>query len=481
MRSLFLLLFTLVTAMAANVPNVLFIIADDASCHYGQAYNCSWAKTPHIDRLAARGLTFTNCFTPTSKCAQSRASLLTGRNPWQLEEAANHYCFFPAQYASFTEQLQRAGINGGSAGKVWGPGEAKDVAGNVRDWGMKVTPKTVKDPGVAFGDFLKQREKNKPFFFWFGSSNPHRGYERDAGIKAGKKTTDIDRVPAYWPDNDAVRRDMLDYATEIEALDDQVGKLLAALEASGESENTVVIVTSDHGMPFPRVKGHPYYDAHHVPMVVSWPNGIVAPKRIVSDYISFIDVAPTILALQGVPAGPMAEITGHSFLDIFANAPNRTRDHVIIGRERNDWGRPNLAGYPVRGIIHDQHLLLLNFKADRWPCGNPEANYPDTDDSPTKQLLIEGRTNPDVQSFWELCFGKRPAEELYNLSKNTDCVDNLAQLPEQQAVKAKLHAKLMESLKQQNDPRILGQGDIFDSYVPAHKEWPGMYERLGLK
>jgi N-sulfoglucosamine sulfohydrolase len=489
MRAFFLLMFTVTAMMAAdvpvtkNTPNILFIIADDASCHYGQSYNCSWAKTPHIDRLAANGLTFTNCFTPTSKCAPSRAAILTGRNPWQLEEAANHYCYFPAKYATFGEQLRAGGVTCGSVGKVWSPGVAEDASGKTRDWGMTALPRARNDKelGQGFAKFLAERPKDKPFFFWFGSLFPHRTYERDMGIKAGKKITDIDRVPAYWPDNEEVRRDMLDYAAEVEAFDVQVGILLAELSASGAGDNTIVIVTSDHGMPFPRVKGHPYFDAHHVPMVISWPAGIVAPKRTVSDYISFIDLAPTFLALQKVEPGPMAAITGHSFSDILANAPTRTRDHVIIGRERNDWGRPQLAGYPVRGIIRDDHLLLINYKADLWPCGNPEADYPDTDDSPTKQLLTKGRDNPAIQPFWELCFGKRPAEELFKLSNDSDCVRNLANLPEQQALKTKLKAALVESLIQQNDPRVLGNGDVFDRYVPAHKEWPGKFEAMGLK
>lgn len=94
-------------------PNILFIIADDASMHFGAAYNCSWVKTPHIDRLSNRGLIFDNVYTPTGKCAPSRAAILTGRNPWQLEEAANHVPYFPAKYIAFSEALRQAGIHVG--------------------------------------------------------------------------------------------------------------------------------------------------------------------------------------------------------------------------------------------------------------------------------------------------------------------------------------------------------------------------------
>lgn len=257
---------------AAARPNVLFIIADDASRHFGEAYGCKWVKTPNIDRLAKQGLVFDNAYTPTSKCAPSRASILTGRNPWQLEDAANHQPNFPAKFMAFSEALAKAGFQTGGAGKTWGPGEAKLADGGQRDFALgSGGGKNANDPGAGFTAFLKKRAPGSPFFYWFGSSYPHRSYKLDSGIAAGKKPSDIDRVPAYWPDNDIIRRDMLDYAIEVEAYDAQVGSLLTALEASGEATNTLVIVTSDHGMPFPRVKGHTYDDAHHIPFVASRP------------------------------------------------------------------------------------------------------------------------------------------------------------------------------------------------------------------
>ena len=105
-------------------PNVLFIIADDASRHFGEAYGCQWVKTPNIDRLAKQGLVFDNAYTPTSKCAPSRAAILTGRNPWQLEDAANHQPYFPAKFMAFSEALAKAGIQTGGA-------EAEVVGGAV--------------------------------------------------------------------------------------------------------------------------------------------------------------------------------------------------------------------------------------------------------------------------------------------------------------------------------------------------------------
>jgi N-sulfoglucosamine sulfohydrolase len=455
-------------AGAAAKPNALFIIADDASRHFGEAYGCKWAKTPNIDRLAKQGLVFDNAYTPTSKCAPSRASILTGRNPWQLEDAANHQPFFPAKFMAFSEALAKAGFQTGGAGKTWGPGEAKLADGSARNFALGGTGRNAASPGEGFAAFLKQRKPGTPFFYWFGSHNPHRSYKRDSGLAAGKNPADIERVPAYWPDNELIRRDMLDYAVEVEAYDEQVGSLIAALEASGEAKQTLVIVTSDHGMPFPRVKGHTYDDAHHIPFIACWPEGIAKPGRRVADFVSFIDLAPTLLELFGVngPTQGMSPITGRSFTDLLAGEAKVDRGFVIVGRERNDVlarpGSPAGLGYPARAIRTGNLFYVHNFAPDRWPCGNPELGAKDTDASPSKTLATEsGEKDP----FWQAAFGKRPAEQLFDLGKDPDCVVNLATNAAYATQLTTLRDKLTVELKKQEDPRILGKGDVFDQYL----------------
>jgi arylsulfatase A-like enzyme len=454
-------------AGAADRPNILFCIADDASPHFG-AYGCAWVKTPNIDRLAKQGLVFANAYTPTAKCAPSRAAIMTGRNPWQLEEAANHQPFFPAKFKAFAEALQEAGIHVGGQGKIWGPGEAKTADGRTRDWGMvkgKAGPE-------GFRQFLASRPKGTPFFYWFGSHYPHRGYTRDSGLAAGKKSTDIDRVPAVWPDHDIVRRDMLDYGVEVEAYDTQVGELLEVLEQSGEMTNTLVIVTSDNGMPFPRSKGHNYDIANHLPLVASWPKGIANPGRQVTDFVSFIDFAPTFLELFGVDGvkSGMSPITGRSITDLLRGKPERDRSFVILGRERNDVrARPGTEaglGYPVRAIRDGSLFYIHNFAPDRWPCGNVELGLLDTDNGPTKELIAD---SGEKDRFWQLSFGKRPAEELFDLTSDPDCIKNLAEDPVHRPKAAALREELFAQLKAQKDPRVLGQGDIFDNY-PTFKK-----------
>lgn len=141
-----LLPFAALNAAAPAKPNVLLIIADDASRHFGEAKDYAWVSTPNIDRLAMQGLVFDNAYVPTSKCAPCRAALLTGRNPWQLEDAGNHQPYFPAKFTAFSEVLAESGIHTGSAGKTWGPGEAKTADGKPRNFALH---------NKGMGDMLK--------------------------------------------------------------------------------------------------------------------------------------------------------------------------------------------------------------------------------------------------------------------------------------------------------------------------------------
>jgi arylsulfatase A-like enzyme len=468
-----------VAAAADNGPSrVLFCIADDASLHFG-AYGCTWVKTPTIDRLARQGTTFERAYTPTAKCSPARAAILTGRYPWQLGAAANHNPFFPAEYKSFTESLADAGVVVGAAGKFWSPGVAKTAAGADRTWG--IAPPGLARPSQAaarYRDFLAGLPAGKPAFFWFGSTNPHRPYARDAGLAAGKTPAEIDRVPGYWPDDEIVRRDMLDYATRVEAFDAEVGALLDVLEASGQADETVVIVTSDHGMPFPRVKGHCFEAAHHVPLIVRIPDG--PNGRRVSEFVNFVDLAPTMLDLFGIAAAAsgMQPISGQSFLDLASGRPaatGRPRNATFIGRERNDVngreGTPSGLGYPARGIREGDYLYVKNFAPDRWPCCDPDLGLTDTDPGPTKAFIASAG---QLDRYWKLCFGLRPAEELYDVGQDPDCLRNLAGDPAHASLRKRLAAGLLAALEDQQDPRVIGKGGMFDDFLAppyGRKPW----------
>jgi arylsulfatase A-like enzyme len=471
-------------------PNILFALADDWSYGHAGAYGCAWVKTPAFDRVAREGVLFTHAYTPTAKCAPSRASILTGRNPWQLKAAANHWCYFPAEFKTYAEALEENGYFVGRTLKGWSPGVAKDASGKERHMAGRPFNKRTLAPatqGIAkndyaanFDDFLDASPTNQPWCFWYGCVEPHRGYEYGTGAsKGGKKITELPRVPGYWPDNDVVRNDMLDYAFEIEHFDAHLGRMLAALEKRGLLENTLVVVTGDNGMPFPRGKGQTYSDSNHLPLAVMWKGALKAPGRTVDDYVSFIDLAPTFVEAAGVPweKTGMSPAQGRSLTDIlFADTGGRVnpaRDHVIVGRERNDIGRPHDAGYPMRGIVKGDMLYLHNFEPSRWPACNPETGYLDVDGSPTKTEVLKARGDLATKKYWDACFGKRGAEELYDLRSDPDCLTNLAGKKDAGVLKQ----QLFDELKAQEDPRVLGDGQVFDEYPHANEKMRGYYEK----
>ncbi len=475
-------------------PNILVCIADDWSFGHAGAYDCDWVRTPGFDRVAKAGLLFTRAYTPNAKCAPSRAAILTGRNSWQLEEACNHICEFPAKFKTYVEALKVAGYQVGTTGKGWGPGNAIDENGTPRQMtGRPFTARREKPPtnkigandyAANFTDFLDQADADTPWCFWYGATEPHRAYEYGSGVRiAGKQLSDIDHVPAYWPDNETIRNDMLDYAVEVEHFDSHTDRILRELESRGQLDNTLVMVTSDHGMPFPRVKGQAYEPSNHIPLAIMWPGKIRKPGRRVDDYVSLIDLAPTILQAAGVApsASIMQPLTGVPLIDLFESdlqgRIDPARDHVLIGKERHDTGRPDDVGYPIRGIIQDDMLFLQNFEPDRWPAGNPETGYLNTDGGPTKTVILNGRRDGSDVEHWQQCFGKRPPEEFYDLSDDPDCVNNLADNTDAAKLKQALKNQMTAELKLQSDPRMFGNGDVFEKMEYVNPGTRDFYNR----
>ena len=475
--------------MADSRPNILFAIADDWSFGHAAAYGCSWVHMPAFDRVAAEGLLFNRAYTPNAKCAPSRAAILTGRNSWQLKEAGNHGGFFPPEFKVFPEVLAEAGYHVGLTEKGWAPGVALTAEGAPRPLvgrsydARQCTPPTPdissNDYAANFVDFLDDNPDDKPWFFWYGCIEPHRGYTYGSGAKlGGKKISDIDHVPGIWPDNEAVRNDLLDYAFESEHFDHHLGRMLAELDRRGLAENTLVVVTSDNGMPFPRAKGQEYEISNHLPLAIRWPAEIKQPHRTIDDFVSFIDFAPTFLAAAQIKwhAAGMAPTPGASLFDCFHATDTSARDHVLIGKERHDVGRPFDAGYPIRGLREGDWLYLHNFTPERWPAGNPETGYLNCDGSPTKTAILETRLDPAQAHYWQNAFGKRPADELYHIASDPDCLRNLAGEFAHTARQRDMHDRLFARLAAQNDPRLTN-GPQIDEFPPALEKWRDYYAK----
>lgn len=480
---------------SGTAPNILFAIADDWSYPHAGAYGCKWVQTPAFDRVAREGLLFSNAYTPNAKCAPSRACVLTGRNSWQLKAACNHMAYFPLEFGTFPEALERAGYFVGMTGKGWAPGKALDARGAPRALtGRAFDFRTASPPAEGIGsndyagnfsDFLDSVPRGQPWCFWYGGGEPHRPYEYGSGVaKGGGNLSDPGRVPGFWPDNEVVRNDLLDYAFEIGHFDRHLGKMLAEMERRGELDNTLVVVTSDNGMPFPRAKGNEYEMSNHMPLAVMWRQGIHSPGRCIGEFVSFVDFAPTFIDVAGVnwKDTGMAEAAGRSLRDLFREdkpgADRSPRDHVLLGQERHDVGRPHDWGYPIRGIVREGWLFLHNFEPTRWPACNPETGYLNTDGGVTKTEVLNARRSNAEDRFWKLCFGKRPEEELYDLRSDPDCLNNLADRDKYRALQEQLRRQLFAELSRQNDPRMSGGGGIFEAEPCASEEIRHFYERF---
>ncbi|MBN2327471.1 MAG: sulfatase [Candidatus Omnitrophica bacterium] len=450
-------------------PNILFAIADDQSWPHCSAYGSPFVNTPGFDRVARQGVLFNNTFCAAPQCSPNRASILTGRPIWQNEEAGTHASYFPKKLTVYPDLLEEAGYWVGYTGKPWGPGNWKDAGRPRNPAGPSFDNHKLKPPaeGISnkdysanFEDFMKQRPAGKPFCFWYGATEPHRSYQKGIGLKSGKKLEDA-VVPPFLPDTPEIRSDILDYAFECEWFDRHLNRMIDYLEKAGELENTLIVVTSDNGMPFPRAKATLYEYGIHMPLAICWPKGVRAGRK-VDDLISFIDFAPTLLEAAGVEAPEC--MTGRSFLNVLksdqSGIVDKSRTCVFSGRERHSHARFDNWSYPSRSIRTKQYLYIRNIKPERWPAGDP-PNFHDVDGCPSKSFLIDNQEK--YPEYFEAAYGKRPLEELFDITQDPACLNNLAGDPKHAEIKAKLWSELERTLTGQNDPRMSGS-EIFDSY-----------------
>ncbi len=471
----------------AQRPNILIAIADDQSFHLTSFAGFRAVNTPAFDRVAREGVYFRNGFAGSPGCSPSRAALLTGRHAWQIEEAGTHASAFPKRYVVFPDILEQAGYHVGMTGKGWGPGtwtiseRTRNPAGP--DAGARTNPPPAKgistnDYAGNFQAFFAKRTKDQPFYFWYGGHEPHRGYEKGSGLKAGKKLADA-VPPPFLPDSPEVRSDLLDACVEIEWFDRHLGLIMKTLEEAGELENTLIIVTADNGMPFPRAKANAYEHGIHVPLAIRW--GAKAPGgRQVDDVVGFVDLTATILEATGTRHPDTAPApSGRSIMNILTSRqqglidPART---AYSSRERHSSSRFDNWTYPQRALRTPHYLYIRTVRPDRWPAGDPvvlkddgtsggpHSGYKDIDGGPTLDFMIAQAGDPKFGRFLELAVGKRPGEELFDIKADPACLKNLAGNPEHAAAKAALAKQLENTLRQTGDPRVLDGGEIWETY-----------------
>jgi N-sulfoglucosamine sulfohydrolase len=492
-------------------PNIVFVFADDwgryASAyakHEGSRSLNALIDTPNFDRVAREGVIFTNAIVPAPSCTPCRSSILAGQYFWQTGLGAILLgAMWDESIPTYPLELEKAGYHIGYTYKVWSPGLADNApyggertryepAGNeYRDFSAHATdhlatlgPDDAKqllydETRDNFDAFLDDRPDDTPFCYWWGPTNTHREWERGSGKRLwGLEPDDLQgQLPEFLPDVHEVREDVCDYLGECQAVDAGLGVILDRLEAIGELDNTLLVVSGDHGIPgFPRAKCNLYDLGAEVAMAARWP-GHIAPGRVVDDLINLMDLGPTFLDAAGVDIPPT--MTARSLLPLLESGRSgqvdADRTFVVTGRERHvAAAREGGLPYPQRAIRTHDYLYILNFAPDRWPAGDPrglddptstppdyntlchdtQLAYGDMDAGPTKAWMIHHRADDDVKELFELGFGKRPREEFYDLRIDPDHMVNLAECSEHATIKMALHDKLMDVLRGQDDPRI---------------------------
>jgi len=491
-------------------PNILFAFADDwgryASCYRavpGASPLCGLVDTPAVDRIAREGVLFTDALVPAPTCTPCRSSLLSGRYFWQTRLGAIlEGAVWDDAIPTWSRMLAAAGYHTGSTYKTWGPGiPAGDppfcdcdrvyhrtgtdfgryshrVTGLVAESRSVEDAKGVLDDEVRgnFSDFLADRDGDAPFCYWWGPTNTHRTWEKGSGKALwGLEPDDLaGKMPGCFPDVHDVREDVADYLGECMAFDRGLQVLLDELEARGELDRTLVVVSGDHGIPgFPRAKCNLYDVGCEVALLARLP-GSIAAGTVIEDMTNLMDLAPTFLDAAGVAPDPGMSARS-CWPRLTGVAGPRADDRVIIGRERHvatarEWNLP----YPQRAIRTRDFLYIRNFAPERWPMGDPQgmddpraepipweelerdtrAAYPDLDASPTKAWMVHHRAEGAHRANYARGFAKRPGDELYDLRRDPEQLDNVADDPAYADDLARLRDALLAELRAQRDPRV---------------------------
>lgn len=459
-------------------PNILFIITDDQSWEHLGSYGDKAVRTPAIDALAREGVRFENAYTAAPSCSPSRAGILTGQDVYRLKEGGVLTGILWDEFDLFPDILSENGYHVGATGKRYWP-RTRNVEGAIDEPIGEIYDKQRHDSvptGVSknhysanFKQFIDENKEEKPFFFWVGIGEPHIKYEINRGIETGIDTSKI-RVPEFFPDVPVTRLNMADYMSEIEWADKAVAEMMEILESKGLKDHTLVIFTSDNGMPLPRSKATLYDHGVRMPLVVRWGDRVKA-NRVVSDPVSLIDMAPTFLDLAGIEIPEM--MTGRSLKNLLFSDKSgdidKEREFVVSTFEKHTLCRPDSMGYPRRAIHTEDWTYIVNYEPDLYPNGNIDHYIPnwdvlgDTDPTRLKMYYKENMDNPEFKSYWDLAFGKVPGEQLFNKKNDRDMLINLAYDPEFKAIKEELKGKLEKYLLETDDPRASGESP-WDDY-----------------
>ena len=421
------LAFVVVSLQAADKPNFILFITDDISWDDLGCYGSKVAKTPHLDKMAKEGMLFHAAYLSISSCSPSRCSLISGRYPHNTGAAELHTTL-PADQPVFPEALQAAGYYTVLSGKHH-MGKAVNRGFDKVSGG--------KGPGKEedWVPILKERPKDKPFFFWFASSDAHRGWKINEDAPT-YKPEDME-VPPYLYDGPVTRKDLADYMHEVSRTDFYMGQLRKELKKQGIEKDTYIIYMADNGRPFPRCKTRLYDSGIRTPFLIARP-GTIKPA-VTDSLVSSIDISATILELAGVKKDK--RVQGVSFASILEDPKGKTRDYVFA---EHNW-----HVYQA----HERMVRFGNFLYIRNNFPNqPNLCYESDDHYPAGAELWKahaaGKTNPNQHQIFA---NYGPPEELFQVNEDPHQLSNLADDPKHAKALKQARVLLTEWTKQTGD------------------------------
>lgn len=429
----------------AGKPNILIFITDDESWLELGAYGKSKIPTPNFDKVAKNGILFTNAYASAPSCAPSRASLLTGRNFWELKQGAFIQAWLPKEFPLITDILKKQNYHVGLTGKGWGPGiypeqgHAASLGGVIKNEIKLPAAERVEfmspiNYTANFGEFLQSKKTGQPFFFWYGSNEPHDPYAEDNWQRLEKEfgvTLNDMLMPGFIENTPANKKKRANMAYEACIADRQLGTAIKLLEEKGELDNTIIIFTSDNGTYVGEKSKASAYDlGSHVPLAIMWPGKIKA-GRTVTDFINFSDLAPTLLEIAGIKNA--YGMTGKGFLDVLlSTASGRVdsgRNYTVTGLEWHGEMDPESKSF--RTITTDQFTYIIKY---------------------SNQRAVEIYTSPESEII---------AEEFYDIQKDPWQSKNLVQDLGYKAVITELKKRLTDYAIKTGDPRFTGDMSTF--------------------
>lgn len=436
-------------------PNILWISCEDISPRLG-CYGDTVADTPNLDRLAAEGMRFDNCFTTSPVCAPVRSGIITGMYPTTMgthnmrtshkgrtNELPTPYQACPPPYVkAFTEFLRAAGYYCTNNSKT-----------DYQFADYFSPPITIWDECNKKAHWKNRPVKDQPFFAVFNDTQTHESQTWQEPEKTDP--TDV-KVPPYFPDTLPVRKSIARLYDQIHKMDTKVGELLSELEQEGIAEDTIVFFWGDHGDGLPRCKRWPYDSGTRIPLIIKWP-GVIGPGSVSNDLISSIDLGPTVLSMAGVDIPVWMQ--GRAFL---GEQRGESRGYVFSHRDRFD------ESYDMIRSVRDTRFRYVR----NYYTQAPYVQWiPFRNNSPIMQELLrlqaEGSLN-DAQRLW--LSSTRPPEELYDCDSDPHHIDNLADDPTYADVMRRMRTVLDEWRATTSDLGGIPEAQLVRRWWPNGKQ-----------